>query len=166
MAPPAHAGASPSTAAAAAVAAAATVAPATAAPPPQAGATLQQRQHQHAKAAAADQAFSALALALWVVTSTKSALASPLASHHNLQSAAGAAAIATVLLWPTLAAASYARWRVPALAGLRLLLMGLPYNFTPGAEVRRPVPCAGGAPVVLAPVPGAARSRAGPARAP
>ncbi len=44
------------------------------------------------KAAAEDLLFSALALALWCITSAKSALASPLLAHHNLQSLAGAAA--------------------------------------------------------------------------
>lgn len=38
-----------------------------------------------------DQLFSCLALALWCITSAKSALASPLLTHHNLQSLAGAA---------------------------------------------------------------------------
>ncbi|KAL4436876.1 hypothetical protein ABPG75_004015 [Micractinium tetrahymenae] len=85
------------------------------------------------KAAAEDLLFSALALALWCITSAKSALASPLLAHHNLQSLAGAAAIAVAgLAWPAVAPRSYIRWRVPALASLRFLLLALPYNFEEG----------------------------------
>lgn len=85
------------------------------------------------KAASEDLLFSALALALWCITSAKSALASPLLAHHNLQSLAGAAAIAAVgLAWPALAPRGYMRWRVPALAALRFLLLALPYNFEEG----------------------------------
>lgn len=33
------------------------------------------------------------------------------------------------LAWPLLAPASYQRWRVPALASLRLFLISMPVNF-------------------------------------
>ncbi len=50
------------------------------------------RRERTAAAVAQDKAFSALVMALWAVTSIKSALASPLLAHHNLQSLAGAIA--------------------------------------------------------------------------
>lgn len=34
------------------------------------------------------------------------------------------------VLWPALARASYERWRVPALAAMRLALMGMPFQFS------------------------------------
>lgn len=50
------------------------------------------RRERAAAAVTQDKAFSALIMALWAVTSIKSALASPLLAHHNLQSLAGAIA--------------------------------------------------------------------------
>lgn len=42
-------------------------------------------------------------------------------------------AVAAVgLAWPALAPRGYMRWRVPALAALRFLLLALPYNFEEG----------------------------------
>ncbi|PSC73377.1 mfs dha1 multidrug resistance [Micractinium conductrix] len=82
---------------------------------------------------AQDWVFSMLALALWCITSVKSALTSPLLAKHNLQSLAGAAAIACVGLgWPAVAPRSYVHWRVPALAFVRAFLLLLPYNFEEG----------------------------------
>lgn len=50
------------------------------------------RRDRAAAAVAQDKAFSALVMALWTVTSIKTALASPLLAHHNVQSMAGAIA--------------------------------------------------------------------------
>ncbi len=50
-----------------------------------------------------------------------------------LSPAAPLPAVAAVgLAWPATAPRSYMRWRVPALASLRFLLLALPYNFEEG----------------------------------
>ena len=152
------------------------------------GAARHGRAHRDRSGAAVgqDKAFSALVMALWCVTSIKSALASPLLAHHNVQSLVGATAserlaapaagpagvswcapcraanrrigaprstaqpgatsvpclppppparavVGIGLAWPAAAPRHFGRWRVPALAALKLTLMTLPYNFEEGA---------------------------------